>query len=98
MTGWNCSKRTAKERKKQYSLDLSHGPRLRVCLLWCQLEREKLTQLLFEECKCSGLFVAEQSLLALYAAGRLTGCTVDVGHGKIGRLMTALPVREWGHC
>ena len=55
-----------------------------VSMYFFQMEREKLTQLLFEEFKCSGMFVAEQSLLALYAAGRLTGCTVDIGHGKIG--------------
>ncbi|CAO2816115.1 unnamed protein product [Amaranthus hypochondriacus] len=45
--------------------------------------REKLVQLLFETFNVSGFYAAEQGVLSLYAVGRISGCTVDVGHGKI---------------
>lgn len=45
--------------------------------------RERLVQLMFEDLNVAGLYCAEQSLLSLYALGRLTGCVVDIGHGKI---------------
>ncbi|KAL2898151.1 Actin-related protein 7 [Bienertia sinuspersici] len=45
--------------------------------------REQLVQLLFETFNVSGFYAAEQGVLSLYAVGRISGCTVDVGHGKI---------------
>ncbi|GMH17344.1 hypothetical protein Nepgr_019185 [Nepenthes gracilis] len=45
--------------------------------------REHLVQLMFEKFNVSGFYAAEQPVLSLYAAGRISGCTVDVGHGKI---------------
>lgn len=49
-----------------------------------QAVREKLVQLMFEAFNVSGFYVSEQAVLSLYAAGRISGCTVDIGHGKIG--------------
>jgi len=49
-----------------------------------QAMREQLVQLLFETFNVSGFYAAEQAVLSLYAVGRISGCTVDVGHGKIG--------------
>lgn len=45
--------------------------------------REHLVQLLFETFNVSGFYAAEQAVLSLYAVGRISGCTVDIGHGKI---------------
>lgn len=45
--------------------------------------REQLVQLLFENFNVSGFYAAEQAVLSLYAVGRISGCTVDIGHGKI---------------
>lgn len=45
--------------------------------------REQLVQLLFETFNVSGFYAAEQGVLSLYAVGRISGCTVDIGHGKI---------------
>ncbi|GFS37261.1 actin-related protein 7 [Actinidia rufa] len=45
--------------------------------------REQLVQLLFETFNISGFYASEQAVLSLYAVGRISGCTVDVGHGKI---------------
>ncbi|CAI5991366.1 unnamed protein product [Closterium sp. NIES-65] len=50
--------------------------------LSCQADREQAAQVLFESFSCSGFFAAEQPVLALYALGRLSGCCVDLGHGK----------------
>ena len=41
-------------------------------------------QLMFEKFNVSGFYATEQAVLSLYAAGRISGCTVDIGHGKIG--------------
>ena len=41
-------------------------------------------QLLFETFNISGFYASEQAVLSLYAVGRISGCTVDIGHGKIG--------------
>lgn len=41
-------------------------------------------QLMFETFNVSGFYASEQAVLSLYAVGRISGCTVDVGHGKIG--------------
>ncbi|KAL9250142.1 Actin-related protein [Drosera capensis] len=45
--------------------------------------REHLVQLMFEKFNVSGFYASEQPVLSLYAAGRISGCSVDVGHGKI---------------
>ncbi|KAF3442941.1 hypothetical protein FNV43_RR16859 [Rhamnella rubrinervis] len=45
--------------------------------------REQLVQLMFETFNISGFYASEQSVLSLYAVGRISGCTVDIGHGKI---------------
>lgn len=42
--------------------------------------REKLTQLLFEEFKVPGVFVANQAIMSMYAVGRISGVVVDIGH------------------
>uniref|UniRef100_A0A0C9S232 Actin-related protein 7 n=1 Tax=Wollemia nobilis TaxID=56998 RepID=A0A0C9S232_9CONI len=45
--------------------------------------REQLVQLMFETFNVNGFYATEQAVLSLYAAGRISGCAVDVGHGKI---------------
>jgi len=45
--------------------------------------REQLVQLMFEAFNVSGYYASEQAVLSIYAAGRISGCAVDVGHGKI---------------
>ncbi|KAL9424433.1 hypothetical protein AB3S75_036332 [Citrus x aurantiifolia] len=45
--------------------------------------REQLVQLMFETFNISGFYSSEQAVLSLYAVGRISGCTVDIGHGKI---------------
>jgi actin len=42
--------------------------------------RERMTQAMFEGFEVPGMFVANQGVLALYAAGRITGVVLDVGH------------------
>lgn len=46
-------------------------------------------QLLFETFNVSGFYASEQAVLSLYAVGRISGCTVDIGHGKIGMYIYA---------
>ncbi|KAH9611932.1 hypothetical protein KSS87_017871 [Heliosperma pusillum] len=53
-------------------------------LLIPKAAREQLAQLMFEKFNVSGFYATEQAVLSLYAAGRISGCTVDIGHGKIG--------------
>ncbi|KAK1325664.1 Actin-related protein 7 [Acorus calamus] len=45
--------------------------------------RERLVQLMFETFDVSGFYASEQAVLSLYAVGRISGCTVDIGHGKM---------------
>ncbi|CAN7095566.1 unnamed protein product [Brassica rapa subsp. narinosa] len=45
--------------------------------------REQLVQLMFETFNVSGFYASEQAVLSLYAVGRISGCTLDIGHGKI---------------
>lgn len=52
-------------------------------LLTPKASREKLAQLMFETFNVSGFYSSEQAVLSLYAVGRISGCTVDIGHGKI---------------
>jgi hypothetical protein len=51
-----------------------------------QALREQLVQLMFEKFNVSGFYDSEQAVLSLYAVGRISGCTVDIGHGKIGNI------------
>ena len=48
-----------------------------------KLDRERLTQLAFERFNVTGLYIQDQASLALYAMGKLSGCVVDLGHGKL---------------
>ena len=54
----------------------------------CSLQalRDQLVQLMFEKFNVSGFYDSEQAVLSLYAVGRISGCTVDIGHGKIGNI------------
>lgn len=56
----------------------------RYFFLCMQALREQLVQLMFENFNVSGFYASEQAVLSLYAVGRISGCTVDIGHGKIG--------------
>ncbi|KAF2319546.1 hypothetical protein GH714_016917 [Hevea brasiliensis] len=47
--------------------------------------REQLVQLMFETFNVTGFYASEQAVLSLYAVGRISGCTVDIGHGKIAQ-------------
>ncbi|XP_069476477.1 actin-related protein T3 [Ambystoma mexicanum] len=55
--------------------------------------REAMTQLLFERFCVPAMYVAIQSVLALYASGRTTGCVVDCGAG----VTHTVPIFE-GYC
>ncbi|EFJ35653.1 hypothetical protein SELMODRAFT_80115 [Selaginella moellendorffii] len=44
---------------------------------------EKTVQLMFETFNVNGFYAVEQPVLSVYAVGRISGCAVDVGHGKI---------------
>uniref|UniRef100_A0A453LZB4 Actin-related protein 7 n=1 Tax=Aegilops tauschii subsp. strangulata TaxID=200361 RepID=A0A453LZB4_AEGTS len=65
-------------------------------ILSCSLQalREQLVQLMFEKFNVSGFYDSEQAVLSLYAVGRISGCTVDIGHGKIGTDLTNLFAQE----
>jgi actin beta/gamma 1 len=43
--------------------------------------RERITQIFFEELGAYGIYIAVQAVLALYAAGRTTGIVLDSGDG-----------------
>jgi actin-related protein 7 len=49
---------------------------------------------MFEKFNVSGFYASEQAVLSLYAVGRISGCTVDIGHGKIGNI-TKLKLLLW---
>ncbi|XP_078522009.1 actin-1-like [Lissotriton helveticus] len=55
--------------------------------------REAMTQVLFECFRVPAMYVAIQSVLALYASGRTTGCVVDCGAG----VTNTVPIFE-GYC
>lgn len=46
-------------------------------------EREQLTQLMFEGYNVSGLYLHDAAALSLFAAGKLAGISIDIGHGKV---------------
>lgn len=55
-----------------------------------QVDRERLTQLFFEQCNVSALFLCDQAVLSLYALGKTSGTVVDLGHGKVGAYLPCL--------
>eukprot|EP01106_Pelomyxa_sp_JSP_P006049 TRINITY_DN1965_c0_g1_i1.p1 TRINITY_DN1965_c0_g1~~TRINITY_DN1965_c0_g1_i1.p1 ORF type:complete len:390 (-),score=131.06 TRINITY_DN1965_c0_g1_i1:203-1330(-) len=46
-----------------------------------KVNREKMTQVMFETFNTSAMYIAIQGLLALYSSGRTTGIVVDTGDG-----------------
>ena len=46
--------------------------------------KERITRLFFEEFAVPAFAIYDAGLLALYAAGVLTGITVDIGYEKTG--------------
>mmetsp|Transcript_17854 Transcript_17854/g.60867 ORF Transcript_17854/g.60867 Transcript_17854/m.60867 type:complete len:380 (-) Transcript_17854:404-1543(-) len=67
-------------------------------------QREEATQVLFEGFNVQGLFLADQPTLSLYAAGKVTGCVVDMGAQTVDvcpvsdgcPLQAHARVLEWG--
>eukprot|EP00775_Hariotina_reticulata_P009584 gene9584-9747_t len=46
-------------------------------------ERERLTKLMFEEFNVAGLYLHDAAVSSLFSTGKMAGCVVDIGHGKI---------------
>jgi actin-related protein len=46
-----------------------------------KIDRERMTQIMFETFNVPAMYVNCQAVLALYASGRTTGCVVDAGDG-----------------
>jgi len=46
-----------------------------------KVNREKMTQMMFEIYRCPGVYVAIQAVLSLYTTGRTTGIVLDMGDG-----------------
>ena len=55
-----------------------------------QVDRERLTQLFFEQFNVSALFLCDQAVLSLYALGKTSGTVIDLGHGKVGAYLPFL--------
>jgi actin len=54
--------------------------------------RTKTTEIMFEKCEVEMFYMAKTSVLGVYAAGKITGCSVDCGHTET----RVIPVYE-GH-
>lgn len=61
-------------------------------LFTSKADRERLTQIMFESFNVSGLYVAEQPVMALYGVGKVTGVAVHVGYSTVD----VAPVVEGG--
>jgi len=48
------------------------------------LDKERITRIFFEEFGVPAFAIYDAGLLAVYAAGVLTGITVDIGYEKTG--------------
>merc|ERR1719326_2401802 len=46
-----------------------------------KVNRERMTQIMFETFDIPAMYVAIQAVLSLYSAGRTTGCVLDIGDG-----------------
>jgi len=46
-------------------------------------ERERLAKLMFEEFNVAGLFLHDAGCLSPVSTGKMAGCVVDIGHGKV---------------
>lgn len=46
-----------------------------------RLNREKMTEIMFETFNVPAMYIATQAVLSLYASGRTTGCVIDIGDG-----------------
>jgi actin beta/gamma 1 len=46
-----------------------------------RLNREKMTEIMFESFNVPAMYIATQAVLSLYASGRTTGCVIDIGDG-----------------
>ncbi|XP_066455522.1 actin-1-like [Eleutherodactylus coqui] len=55
--------------------------------------RKNMAQVFFEKFDVPAIYVATQGVLALYCAGKVTGCVLDIGHG----VTHSVPVYE-GYC
>ena len=53
----------------------------------CNPDKERITQMFFEEFRVPAFAIYDAGLLALYAAGVLTGITVDIGYEKTGTIL-----------
>jgi actin-related protein 9 len=49
-------------------------------------DKERITKLFFEEFGVPAFAIYDAGILALYAAGVLTGLTVDIGYEKTGSI------------
>ncbi|QDZ18294.1 actin-related protein [Chloropicon primus] len=49
-----------------------------------KLQRELMTQIMFEKFNTKGVYMADQARLSLGSYGKVSGCVVDIGHGKMG--------------
>lgn len=52
-------------------------------ILTSRPDRERVTQLMFEVFNANGVFIQDQPVCSLYAAGKTSGLVVDVGHSKV---------------
>lgn len=49
-----------------------------------RLDRERITQMMFEKFNVNSLFVTDASVASLYSVGKTGGIVVDIGYEKIG--------------